>query len=149
MSIRRKFERKIREKESEIQELEKRLMEARAYVSAMQDAMRLVPADGDADGGENGGEVVIKAGSAMEAVRKALTEAGKPMHIMDLLKAIGKEATPENRASVGGSLAAYVRKGVVFSRPAPNTFGLAEWGRPSGTAFAPPDDFGVPGIDNA
>jgi hypothetical protein len=149
MSIRRKFERKIREKESEIQDLERRLMEARAYVAAMQDAMRLVPAEGDIDNGESGGEVVIKAGSAMEAVVKALKAAGKPMHIMDILKAIGRDATPENRASVGGSLAAYVRKGVIFTRPAPNTFGLTEWVRPVGDAFTPPDDFGVPTVDNA
>jgi len=124
-------------------------MEARAYVSAMQDAMRLVPMDGDLENGDGGNEVVIKAGSAMEAVMKALKAAGKPMHIMDILKAIGREATPENRASVGGSLAAYVRKGVIFTRPAPNTFGLAESRRPAGEAFAPPDDFGVPTVDNA
>jgi hypothetical protein len=149
MSIRRKFERKIREKESEIQDLERRLMEAKAYMAAMQDAMRLVPADGDTENGEASGDVVIKAGSAMEAVVNALKHSGKPMHIMDILKAIGRETTSENRASVGGSLAAYVRRGAIFTRSAPNTFGLAEWGRPAGEAFAPPDDFGVPTVGNA
>src|SRR5690242_2399842 len=102
MSLRRKFDRKIREKEAEIQELEHRLMEARAYVDAMQDAIRLLPPEPGADGGENVAEISIKAGSAMEATVKALRDAGKPMHIMEILPAIGREATPENRASIGG-----------------------------------------------
>lgn len=142
MSTRRKFERKIREKEQEIQDLEHRLMEARAYVAAMQDAIRLLLPEPGAENGEVGAEIAIKAGSAVEAAVKALRDAQKPMHIMDLLKAIGREATPENRASLGGSIAAYVRKGAIFSRPAPNTFGLAEWGQ-SVTAEGPPDDFGT------
>ena len=61
------------------------------------------------------------------------------MHIQDILRGIGKEVTPENRASLGGSLAAYVRRGEIFSRPAPNTFALL-----SATASEeePPPEFG-------
>ena len=142
MSLRRKFERKVREKEQEIHGLENKLMEARAYMQAMQDAIRLVPVEGHGDNGESSSERVIKAGSAMEVAMKALREAGKAMHIMDLLKAMGREPTGENRASVGSSIAAYVRKGEIFTRPAPNTFGLAEWRQPTAESV-PPDDFGT------
>ena len=142
MSLRRKFERKIREKEQEIHDLENKLMEARAYMQAMQDAIRLVPVEGDGENGEIASERVIKAGSAMEVAMKALRKAGKALHIMDLLKAMGREPTVENRASVGSSIAAYVRKGEIFTRPAPNTFGLAEWGQPTAESV-PPDDFGT------
>ncbi len=148
MSLKRKFERKIREKEQEVQELEHKLMEAKAYLAAMQDAMRLLPAEGVAENGEMNADFSLKAGSTMEAVMKVLRASGKPMHIMDLIKAIGRDATSESRASVGGSLAAYVRKGVVFTRPAPNTFGLGEWGQPVGVEGGPPDDFGSKPVDN-
>jgi hypothetical protein len=33
-----------------------------------------------------------------------------------------------NRSALSGSIAAYVRKGEIFTRPAPNTFGLLELG---------------------
>lgn len=147
MSLRKKFERKVREKEQEIHDLENKLMEARAYLQAMQDAIRLVPVEGDGENGESGSEVVIKPGSAMEAAVNVLRGAGKAIHIMDLLKAMGREPTVENRASVGSSIAAYVRKGVIFTRPAPNTFGLAEWGQPT-TEAVPPDDFGTNPSEN-
>lgn len=149
MSLRKKFERKVREKEQEIHELERQIMDAKAYLSAMQDAIRLLPAEGPGENGEAGTDLTLKAGSTMDAVAKVLKAHGKPMHIMDLLKAIGRDPTSEHRASVGGSLAAYVRKGVVFSRPAPNTFGLAEWGQDVTVDDGPPEDFGLRPADNA
>lgn len=149
MSLRRKFERKIRDKDQEIQHLERSLIEAKAYLQAMQDAIRLIPAEGSAENGEASSEMVVRPGSAMEAAVKALRDSGSPMHIMDLLKAMGKEPSPENRSSVGSQLAAYVRKGFLITRPAPNTFGLSEWGSTSDTDGGPPDDFGSKLIDNA
>lgn len=144
MSLRRKFEKKIREKQQEIQELDTQITRAKAYVEAMQDAMRLIPAEANGDVDELLSEVTIKPGSAMADVLRVLRESGKPLHIMDLLRSIGKDATPENRASVGSSLSSYVRKGALFTRPAPNTFGLAEWGQAASVVEGPPDGFGSP-----
>jgi hypothetical protein len=148
MSVRKKFERKIREKEQEIQDLERKILEAKAYLDGMHDALRLFPAEGNNEAAEVAAETIIKPGTAVDAVWKHLKATGKAMHIMDLLTAIGREATPENRASVGSTLAAYVRKGAIFSRPAPNTFGLVEWGQPT-PEDVPPDDFGGAPVDNA
>lgn len=149
MSLRRKFERKMKEKEQEIQELEHSLREARAYVEAMQDAIKMLPPEGPVGSSEGEPEAVVKPGSMMGNAVKALKMGGKPMHIMDLLRAIGREPTPEARASLGGSISAYVRRGHIFTRSGPNTFGLAEWGTSAPVEDGPPDDFGSPPVDNA
>jgi hypothetical protein len=53
---------------------------------------------------------------------------GDPVHITTLLAEIGLEINRDTRASLAGSLAGYVRRGEIFTRPAPNTFGLIELG---------------------
>lgn len=49
------------------------------------------------------------------------------MHVNDILTRIGKAPDKASRVSVAGTLASYVRSGQIFTRPAPNTFGLVEW----------------------
>ncbi|MEO7861933.1 MAG: hypothetical protein ABIU05_16160, partial [Nitrospirales bacterium] len=68
---------------------------------------------------------------------QALHAAGKPMHITDILKAIGLTTTSKNRISVGGTLARYARNNQIFLKTAPNTFSLVD-GRED-----PPEDFGI------
>ncbi len=126
MSTRRKFEERIRRKEAEIQELEMQVREGRAYVLALQDALKLLPRE-SLSGGTDSEEDVLRAGSMVAMARDVLHSNGRPLHLLDILTAIGKEPSPANRASLGGSLAAYVRKGEIFSRPAPNTFGLIDF----------------------
>lgn len=84
----------------------------------------------------------------MSLVRDHILKEGRPAHVTELLGALGREPTRENRASLSGSLAAYVRKGEMFTRPSPNTFGLIELGHenePGATASGddePPAHFG-------
>ena len=66
------------------------------------------------------------------AAYDALKKAGKPLHVNVLLPAIGRGITRADKSAISGTLAAYVRKGDVFTRPAPNTFGLAEFGSQDG-----------------
>jgi hypothetical protein len=75
---------------------------------------------------------------------------------VDLLKAMGREVNRKNKTGVSGSLAAYVRRGEVFTRPKPNTFGLLELENPVKSdgfrndvirAEAPPDNFGIDETD--
>lgn len=143
MGVREKLERRIREKESEIQQLNLRLMEARAYMQAMQDTLRLLPREGSVAMDGEDAEVSVKPGTALASVVKYLKEQGKPMHIMEILPAIGREATAAERASIGGTLSAYVRRGHVFTRPGPNVFGLMEWQSGKLASEGPPPDFGV------
>ena len=64
----------------------------------------------------------------MAQAREIILERGEPVHLDELLNAMGRDVTRESRASLVGSIAAYVRKDDIFTRPAPNTFGLIELG---------------------
>jgi hypothetical protein len=68
----------------------------------------------------------LRPGTALAKAREAIKKAGHPLHVSEILKALGKPPDKKNRISLGGSLSGYVRKGEVFTRSAPNTFGLIE-----------------------
>jgi hypothetical protein len=72
-------------------------------------------------------------------VKQALEQSGKPLHITDILKRIGKENTKKNRLSLGGTLSRYVREGNVFMRAGPNTFGLMSNSTESDEEELPPE----------
>jgi hypothetical protein len=95
----------------------------------MTDSLKLFPKDGETEGDSVS---VLRAGSQLAAARDAIRVAGHPLHISDLLTAIGKEPTKANKLSLSGSLGDYVRKQLVFTRPKPNTFGLKEMEDDSG-----------------
>lgn len=138
MSAREKLEQRIEEKEVEIEAYETKAREARIYIQALQEALRLLPKDvleGNLD-------ATLRSGTNIDKARETLRAKGEPMHVADLLKALGKPDDNVNRAALSGSISAYVRKGQIFTRPAPNTFGLMEFvpgpTRPKG----PPPNFG-------
>jgi hypothetical protein len=140
MRIREQFQKLIDRKTQEIKDLEIQIEKARAYVQAMQDSIRLLPREA-MDGNP---EQSLRPGTALAKARDVLKESGKPMHINDLLKAMGKLADKKNKLSLSGSLSTYVRNGQIFCRPAPNTFGLIEMSRTPApeNAVDIPDDFG-------
>ena len=133
MTLRGQLERKIQAKNQEIAKLESELLESRSYVQGLQDALKLLPRD-DAN---NAGKI-LRPGSDMAKARERLLKEGKPLHIDEILKALGKGK--EHKASISGSLGNYVRKGEIFTRPGPNIFGLKEFETESGE---PPEDFGI------
>jgi hypothetical protein len=138
---RQKIQDRLRKKEQEIQALEEKLRAAKVYTQALQDVIRLM--EEDDNGNSVQPEATLKAGSAVAKARELILARGAPLHISDLLLALGKESTRESRASLTSSLAAYVRRGEIFTRPAPNTFGLTELGHIAVTAEPePPPDFG-------
>jgi len=146
MNERRKVEDRIRKKEAEIAELEAKIRDARVYMQALGDVLKLLPKE--ADSGPADPDSPLRPGSTVSQAREAILRDGTPMHITKLLEALGKDHTRENVASLGSSLAAYVRRGEIFTRPAPNTFGLSELGHhPPATEPAatlePPSGFGA------
>lgn len=139
MSGRRKVEERIKKKKQEIQELEAQTREARAYIQALQDVLKMLPRDKKSDAG-----AVLRSGSAIAQARDAILEAGRPLHISTLLRTMGREMTRNSRSSLSGSLAAYVRRGEMFNRTGPNTFGLVEMeGALIPAAEELPKDFGL------
>jgi len=87
----------------------------------MRDSLRLISrsAEGDAN--------TIRPGSTIDQARQFLRKVGLPVHVEKILQGIGKENTKSNKVSLTGSLGHYARQGSVFTRPAPNTFGLKEF----------------------
>jgi hypothetical protein len=132
---------KINKKEQEIQSLEAQIREAKVYLQALQDVLKMFPRQAEADPA-----TLLRAGSLVAKAREVILRNGAPMHVNDIVKAVGRDITRSNQTGLSGSIAAYVRKGEVFTRPAPNTFGLVELERansgPKPQMDEPPDDFG-------
>lgn len=141
MSELEKISDRLKKKEQEIQTLEEKLRSARVYVQALQDILKLIGEDKT----ESAPESTLKTGSGVAQARDVILKKGVPVHITELLSALGKELTRESRASLTSSIAAYVRRGEMFTRPAPNTFGLLELGHASisGIEDEPPTGFGI------
>jgi len=138
------IEQRLRKKQSEIESLEDKLRAAKVYAAALRDVLR------DFDKGrraeeDDAAEAKLREGSATAQAREIILSHGKPVHIDDILNAMGKEVTRDTKASLAGSLAAYVRRDEIFTRPAPNTYGLVELGHKEAaddTPNEPPEGFG-------
>jgi hypothetical protein len=150
MSERAIIEERVRRKEAEVQSLEKKLEAAKVYLQALSDILRAIDRAAD----DEPHETALRRGSAVAKAREIILKAGAPVHIDDLLTRLGREVTRETKASLTGSLAAYVRREEIFTRPAPNTFGLIELEHfksedeepeslPEGFGEAPDDDLDI------
>lgn len=135
MGIRNKFEDKIKKKKEEIQQYETKILEAKAYIQALQDTIRYLPKDNKTS------ETAIRPGSKVSKTLTLLKATGRPMHVTEILKGIGLPLTKNEKTSLSGSLGWYVRRNDIFTRPEPNTFGLIN--KESVERDEPPDDFGV------
>lgn len=122
MGIREDIQKKLDRKEQEKWELVEKLHECDIYIASLQDVLKMLPRDS-----EPGKERFLRPGTAVSLARDAIRKAGKPLHIGELLEAIGKSNAKKHRLALSGSLAAYVRRGEIFTRPEPNTFGLLEF----------------------
>ena len=130
MSDRQKIQERLHKKETEIQALEEKLRGARTYAQALQDILKLIDDGSPKTSARSSASAVavLRSGSAVDQARQAILDRGEPVHLSALLGALGKEKSRESSASLASSLAAYVRRGEIFTRPAPNTFGLIELG---------------------
>lgn len=123
MGARENLQRLADKKVQEILELEREIAMARVYLQAIQDSMKALPRE-TISLASNNESSDLRPGTLLAKARDAIKENGTPMHVNALLKAIGVENTKNSRVSLVGSLGGYVRKGMVFTRPLPNTFGL-------------------------
>ncbi|HET9179169.1 MAG TPA: winged helix-turn-helix domain-containing protein [Terriglobia bacterium] len=144
MKIREQYQKLIDRKQQEILDLQLQIEKAKAYMQALQDTMRFIPKDESQEG------VLLRPGTALAQAREVLRKAGHPMHVNDILKALNKPPDKGHRVSLSGNLSSYVRNGQIFTRPAPNTFGLIEASKQAadGTAeneedFDIPEEFGT------
>jgi hypothetical protein len=153
MGFREDLKLRIEKKRTEIATLEEKLNEAGVYLRALEDTFKLLPhEEGEPDDVGSVSASVMRVGTRIAHAREILQKSGHPMHVSELLAAMKLPFDNNTRAALSGSLGAYVRKGEVFTRPAPNTFGLIgmEGGRDQRNG--PPPDFGLeepPGSDDA
>ena len=136
MKPRDEIQKRIERKQQEILELEMQIREAKAYIQALQETVKMLPKDSE----QPNSDQVLRPGSGVAKARDVIKAAGKPLHISEILKALNLPVDKKHRVSLGGSLSGYTRRDEIFTRPLPNTFGLIEF---KNTGQAPPDDFGV------
>lgn len=120
MDARAALKRLADRKEQEISSLRLQLAQAEAYLQAIQDSMKVLPRDEQQDA-----EISpLRQGTAIAQARDILKDAGEPLHILEILKRMGRVPDRQNRVSLSGSLAAYVRRNQTFRKAGPNTFAL-------------------------
>jgi len=125
MGIRENFQKLIDKKQHEIEQFELQIRETRAYIQALQDSMKFLPRD---VASSTNSDHTLRPDSTLAKARDAIRAAGTALPIANILKAIGKPQDKKNRVSLAGTLSSYVRAGKVFTKTAPNTFGLIELG---------------------
>lgn len=147
MALRDELVRRISRKLQEVAALEQQQSAlaqqigiAKAYAQAMEEALRM--AERDAVAPITTGKS-LRRGSGPGKAQKALRQAGQPLHITRLLVEMGLPVNRKTRSTLSSALATYARKGEVFTRTAPNTFGLIEFG-PVPDAAASLDTEGEP-----
>jgi hypothetical protein len=125
MGVRENFQKLIDKKQQEIRALEIQMREASAYIQALQDSMKLLPRDTD---GNSDSEHMLREGSTLAKTRDLLRKSAAPLPINEILKMLGRPLDAKHRVSLAGTLSGYARKRRVFTKTAPNTFGLLEFG---------------------
>ena len=147
MGARSQVEKKILAKQQEIAELEMQIQAGNAYIQAMQEVLRLLPKDEGENGSFEG--LQLRHGSAMAQTKDLLLKTGRPMHIVEIIKGIGRENTKSQRVSISGSLRTYARKNQIFTQEGGNTFGLVDWKLTGTVRESPPPGFGLSPEDEA
>ncbi|MBA4391576.1 MAG: hypothetical protein C0399_11670 [Syntrophus sp. (in: bacteria)] len=140
MGFKEKLVDKIKRKEAEIQEYEIKIREARIYIQAIQDTIKVLPREDVGVDVTGATENTLRVGSMPHKTYELLAKAKKPLHITDILIGIGVKQTKQVRASLVSSLSTYVKNKQIFTRPLPGTYGLIGMDVISGE---PPDNFGL------
>jgi hypothetical protein len=139
MGFREDLLRRIERKRAEISDLEAQVNNAKTYLLGLEEAYKVV-SRGAAN--QDSATPSFRVGSLLARSYEAIKKAGRPLHVNDLLVAVGREVTRADRSALSGTLAAYVRKGEVFTRPAPNTYGLVGMADETSMEPIPPAGFG-------
>ena len=119
--------RRIERKRQEVAALEQQIVAAKAYLQAMDEALKMAERT-SAPATVRESSSGLRKGSYPAKAYTVLKRQGRPMYVVALLEGMGETVTADNKRSLASSLSAYARKKDVFTRPEPNTFGLSEFG---------------------
>jgi hypothetical protein len=141
MGARDNLQRLAYRKQQEIQGLRTQIERAEIYLQAIQDSIKALPREPQSKGTDE--PIELRSGTLLAKARDAIIAAGKPLHINELVVAVGKPLDKKSKLALAGSIAAYVRKRQVFTRPAANTFGVQDGAEAEDSDSPPlPEDFG-------
>lgn len=124
MGYRDRLKKIMDSKRAEIDRLERELVAAKAYLQGLNESMRLLPKDDEDEALVKTEETVPKTGASADKARDLIQKEGRLMHVNEIVVGIGLENSRKNRVSVAGSLWRYAKKGEIFIKAGPNTFGL-------------------------
>ena len=124
-SIQSKLQEKIRRKEQELAELRLRIAAAEAEIKSTKEILAMIVREGALP---NRTGNTLQPTSLAGRAYKFLKKEGHPIHLSSILEGIGKANNLKARRALGSQLSSYFRDKQIFTRPAPNTFGLIEWG---------------------
>ncbi|MCX5815687.1 MAG: hypothetical protein NTX75_05515 [Proteobacteria bacterium] len=141
MGLREKLVEKIKRKDIEIQEYEIKIREAKVYIQAIQDTLKVIPREDIGLDVTVTDDCILRTGSMPYKTRELLTKVNKPLYIADILVGIGVKPTKQIRASLVSSLSTYVKNKQIFTRPFPGTYGLI--GMDYVAVDEPPENFGL------
>jgi len=144
MGLRESFQKLVEKKQEEIRDLEIQVREARAYVQALQDSVRLLPKEESKSLNPKGSPATLRDGTNLARAREILLEARGPLHVNDILGKMGKPIDQASRVSLVGTLGSYSRKGKIFTRTGPNIFGLIEFDALEGDRLVVKDEEDLP-----
>ncbi len=117
MSIKTDLEKAIVKRSKAIESLRIELTKEETYLQALNDVLRMSLRDtGDKP------KATLRPGSAIDKVRNTILEARRPLHVNEILERTGFT----HKLNLVSSISHYMRRGVIFTRPAPNTYGLHE-----------------------
>ena len=109
--------------EQEIIVFEKKIAASEGSIQTLKDVLKLLTKDNN----NEGDAFKLREGSLMHKTSLLLKKSGKPLHVTKIMDNIGIENTVKNKNSISTSLANYARRGVIFTKPHPNTYGLIEF----------------------
>lgn len=119
------------ETEVEIARLQAELLAARARLQSLRRSIGTLESRlGDEPAADDRDDPVLR-------IRGLIRQAGQPLYIDDILRGLGHPISRDAREELRALLRPWLRRGEVFTRPKPSTFGLVELGRRKKTARAP------------
>lgn len=112
---------------SEMSVIQDKINTQEAKLSGMREMMEFYPKDIPVAQKRPSSQTQLRPGSDMDKARIAIAAAGSSLHITKIMIAIGRDSEDKKaRVSIGSSLQAYARDGKIFTKVAPNTFGLID-----------------------
>lgn len=123
------IEKRLRKRRLEVEEFDRQILrlefekgKSLAVINELELILRTMPKAGKQD------ERQLRVGTDVYNARKELQKERHALYIKDLVEKIGGDTGRNRRSSLSAQLAAYARKGEIFTKEGPNVYGLLDYG---------------------